>query len=430
MNGKWSALLLVMLVVCASIASSVPASFAFLTWNLNVKTVRVGGAVLTGAVVTMTNSTGPFQITVSSGGWANYTSITDGEVVGVKVQWEGSWVNGTFSETMNADTTVTATCKVYSFALGWFDQSWVPLAVPITSYRVAVVNGTNTGVLSPGGSYLFQNGSSSYFEVMWEGTDVTSATPSFRPESGCSACTLTKVYEITPVWTTYSGTALPEQITSYKMWASNGTLSGVLNPSLVYEEQWGIAAADQVIWQGSNVTPSTGLSFLPSAGSPTLKLNVFSITPSWRYSNGSPLPTPPTSYKWTPPNGTLSTTLAPSTAYWLQNGTTTVSAVMYGGADVTPSSGNTFDAIAGNPIINLNIAPLGGGVVIFFATTTTGVTSAPATLTPPVLPSSSGTLEEMWKNWLNGVTYGIPNLLWIFLIIAILIYMRGKKRKD
>ena len=386
------ALLLVTLAVVLWVhLSPIPSANAVIEDNLNLKVVMHDGVTaLPNAIVTVTNSSIDYVQPVACsayGCWANYTSIIEGNIVNAKVKWENSWVNGTVSITVDSTKDVTLVCEVYPFSLAWFDHSWVALVPTITSYRVTVSNGTNTGTLLPGVSYLFQNGTSSYFAVMWEGTDVTSTTPTFRPESGCSACTLCKVYEIAPTFTTFLGTVLPVQVTSYKMWASNGTLSGILNPSLVYDEQWGIAAGDQVIWEGSNVTPATGLSFLPSAGSPIFKLNVFAITPSWRYSDGTPLPTPPTSYKWTPANGTLSSALTAGTAYWLQNGTTTVSAVIWGGSNVTPSSGATFDAIDGNPIIRLNIAPPVGGTTIPVTTVPTGTTTVGLQFAAQVVPN-------------------------------------------
>jgi len=62
------------------------------------------------AYVTMNNGTDYVQVS-DGNGWANYTGV-NGPVT-IKVQYYGFWVNGTFSITVSADTTINIQCNLY-----------------------------------------------------------------------------------------------------------------------------------------------------------------------------------------------------------------------------------------------------------------------------------------------------------------------------
>ncbi len=67
---------------------------------------------LSSAQVVMNNGSDQVK-TVDSNGWANFTGITASSVT-VKVKWQNSWVNETFTVTMESDKTINVRCSVYS----------------------------------------------------------------------------------------------------------------------------------------------------------------------------------------------------------------------------------------------------------------------------------------------------------------------------
>ncbi len=469
-------------------AANPPAAYAA-NWQLNIKVVMFDEATaLTGAEVTMTNSTnGGDAKAVTCGGsgcWANYTQIADTETITVKVKWQNSWVNGSYSFAMPAENrnetavakvyqtfgvtweyndgltafvptvalvtapnstdiamtsftgltiqngtwtaknvtywtsnvnpspaaTFAATadsqtqqisCQVYAITPVWKTSAGAALYTNPSSFKWTPANGTLSGALNAATAYWLQNGTTTVSAVTWKGTDVTPASATFNAASG-SPTLNTKVYSITPLWKTNTGVALYEEPSSYAMTSPNSTLLSSLTPGTAYQLQNGSWSVSAVTWQGSNVTPSSGMSFVASAGSPTFNLKVYSVTPVWKASDGSALYENPSSFKFTPANSTLSGALSPATAYWLQNGTTTISTVTWQSDNVTPASGMTFDASSGSPTKNLKVYSV--TPVWRDSLGTTPVIISSFKWTPPN-STLSGTLVSGTAYWLqNGTT--------------------------
>jgi len=477
------ALVLVTLALGASLYfSSIPSVHAAGPWALNVKTVQNDGVTdLSDAKVTMTNSTGPFEITVTCSGygcWANYTSITNAEVVTVKVQWEGSWVNGTFSETMTADTTVTATCKVYaSITPVWKDNTGAALYTEPTAFTWTPPNGTLSGSLAPGTAYTLQNGTTTLNSVTWEGSNVIPAAAyTLDPSAGSPTFNL-EVYAVTLVWKDSAGAALYIEPTSFKWTPPNSTLSGNLTPGTAYylqngtttisavtweasdvtpavatfdanvgatfnlkvydltlsfkdtsgaglytpvtsydiqypnstlttgqtaatwtQVQTGTITLTNVLWEGSHVTNATNTYSLTSTSTWTMNLKVFSITPVWKDSAGNALYVEPTHYHFTYPNGTTNDK-TPGVAYSIQNGTTTVSTVLWEGTNVTPVVA-TFSPESGSPTFNLKVYSI---TPIWKTSTGTALIAEP---TSYKMTDPNGTLSGALS---AGVAYQIAN---------------------
>jgi hypothetical protein len=72
-------------------------------------------------------------------GWANWTGVSG--TVQIKVEYYGFWVNGTFSVTVGADTTINIQCKLYDVTITV--QEGVQSAY-LASVNVTAFNATST----------------------------------------------------------------------------------------------------------------------------------------------------------------------------------------------------------------------------------------------------------------------------------------------
>jgi len=81
-----------------------------------------------------------------------------------------------------------------------------------------------------------------------------------------------------------------------------------------------------------------------------------SFSNAFKDNAGNNLYTPPSSFKITFPNGTVSDFLDPNSSYYIPNGTTTWNSITWQGTEVTPSS--SFDSANGNPTVNCKIYSL------------------------------------------------------------------------
>ncbi len=336
---------------------SIYATYAPPTYMLNLKIVVFDEAsVLNGAQVTMNNGTD--QVKTVSGGWANYTGISSASVT-IKVKWQNSWVNGSFTETMGANRTVTVVTKVYSsYALSWRFNDNLTAFTP-TSVILTAPNGTDVTV---SGSYtlaLVQNGSWAVKAVnYWDDNVVPATNPTFSPTADSqSKQTACRIYSTTPAWKTNAGAALYVNPSSFTWTAPNGTILTPLSGGVAYWIQNGTTTVSDVTWQGSNVTPNS-LTFDASDGNPNLNVEVHSITPVWKDNDGATLSVQPTTYKILGPNATLTGALTAGVAYQIQNGTALFREVTWEGSDVTPSTGGGFSVESGSPTTSLRIYSL------------------------------------------------------------------------
>jgi len=89
------------------------------------------------AYVTMNNETDYVQVS-DSNGWANYTGVNG--IVTIKVQYYGFWVNGTFSVTVSADTTIDVQCNLYDISVKTVEAQQ---SAYLVSANVTVFNATS-----------------------------------------------------------------------------------------------------------------------------------------------------------------------------------------------------------------------------------------------------------------------------------------------
>ena len=229
-------------------------------------------------------------------------------------------------------------------------------STPISGATVTLNNGTITNKTTNSTGWVKYTGQSSgspTINVTYEGTKV------YGPyQIGSSTIVNQAVNE-------YSGTILsffrgdtttPFTPTQVALTAPNGTAL-TLSSYTINRMQNGTWTVTQVLFWGNDVVPATTTTFTVTANSQTKSFTcrIYLITPAWHDASGNALTDPLASFKWTPPNSTLSGVLTVGQAYWVQNSTTTISAVMWNtNVDVAPS-GKTFDGSSGSPVFNVNV---------------------------------------------------------------------------
>jgi len=157
-----------------------------------------------------------------------------------------------------------------------------------------------------------------------------------------------------------SGTdTLPVEPSKIQTIAPNGsptTFTSFLNQWLD-EGTWTIK---KIQWQDNNVKPSIDPTYTPTPGGTwTIDCRVYliSFSNSFKDRDGNDLYTLPSSFKLTFPNGTISAPLNPNLSYYIQNGTTIWSSIIWQGTEVYPSN-VSFDPTIGNPTVNCKIYSL------------------------------------------------------------------------
>jgi hypothetical protein len=110
------------------------------------------------AYVTMNNGTDYVQVS-DGNGWANYTGVNG--IVTIKVQYYGFWVNGTFSITVSADTTINVQCNLYDITVKMVEaqQSAYLVGVNVTVFNStsAEANKIATGITGSNGIVELMN---------------------------------------------------------------------------------------------------------------------------------------------------------------------------------------------------------------------------------------------------------------------------------
>ena len=270
---------------------------------------------------------------------------------------QGPPQTGTFTVTGPASITGLYTAQ-YLVNFGFLDSSkTINLTQPTT---FAVMDSNGSTFVNPGTAW-FDAGLTQLTSVSWEGSNVLPTPSPFVDlfTGGQTFYFSLNVYKRTFTFTYSDRKTIftPAQMT---FTAPNGT--SVIVPSATsYANiliQGGSSQVTGISYWGNNVAINPNQVFDASNSSWGGKVvaSIFPVTPVWEDSNLNALAIPPASYKIMAPNGTLLGPLISGTSYWMQNGTSTVSAVMWEGTDVTAS--NSFDAVNGSPTIPLSIFSL------------------------------------------------------------------------
>lgn len=116
-------------------------SFTITGYDLNLRAMDASNNPITSnCSISITYSGSEHNKTVDSGGWANWTNtFTHNQAVtAIKVLFQGLWVNGTWSITMDSDKTINVTCNVYS------------LTVYVTSHEGVAIPGASLSLIRNG----------------------------------------------------------------------------------------------------------------------------------------------------------------------------------------------------------------------------------------------------------------------------------------
>ena len=312
-------------------------------YYLHLKVVEFDGTtVLIGAQITMNNGTDQVK-TASSGGWGNYTGITAAFVT-VKIKWENSFVNGSFTETMGANRTVTVVTKVYSsYALAWrFNDN----STAFTPTQVQLLAPNSTLVTLTGGSVsslsLVQNGTWAVKSVTEYGGNVVAASnPTFTPTGDSQtrqmACRIYSIVLASSMFRDNAGAALYTAPSAFTITTPNATSVSGYGTYLMPN---GTSTLTVCTWEGTSVVPVAN-TFDATSGNPTFSLKVYSLTLSFKDSSAATLYTPITSYDIQFPNSTIATGRTASSYSQVQTGTITLTNVLWEGSHVTAAS-NTY----------------------------------------------------------------------------------------
>jgi hypothetical protein len=122
------------------------------------------------------------------------------------------------------------------------------------------------------------------------------------------------------------------------------------------------------------------------------------------------LDTLPSSFKLTFPNGTTSAPLNPNISYYIQNGTTTWSSIIWRGTDVSPSS-VSFDPTIGNPTVNCEVYSLTIDPVFYDTTGTTLVQPSSWSIEFPNGTATTVSSLVMYSQ-IQGGNYSIVSIIW------------------
>jgi len=140
---------------------------------LTIKTVDLDSNILTEAVVHFNET----SVTVDNNGLATKTGIAKNTNVTVKVEWQGCWVNGSWTVNMTETKTIEASCQVWQLTFNAKDSDGVILASSSTTLAWTSPNGTLNSLERPDGSWTFKvaNGTH-YYRVGFHGVWITANT--------------------------------------------------------------------------------------------------------------------------------------------------------------------------------------------------------------------------------------------------------------
>jgi len=105
------------------------------------------------------------------------------------INWQGGGVvpspnpSYTFAGTSGYSWTINGRVYSTSFSSSFKDSSGSPLYTAPSSFKLVCPNSTIT-VSLPVGSYYLQNGSFTWYQILWQGTDVVPSSATFDPTNG------------------------------------------------------------------------------------------------------------------------------------------------------------------------------------------------------------------------------------------------------
>jgi len=165
-------------------------------WNLTVNVKDSSGTLLpakgTRLLITLPNST---HINLTDVNSASYKVMNGTFYFAIK--WQNSWVYGNLSVPLDTvNSTQNLLSKVYRVSLSSFrDSDGNALYYNPSSFKVTFPNGTTSVPLSVG-SYLIQNGTTTWHSIIWQGSNIVPSAPTSFDATNGNPSVNTRVYPL------------------------------------------------------------------------------------------------------------------------------------------------------------------------------------------------------------------------------------------
>jgi len=137
---------------------------------LTVRTVDLDSVPLTDAIVDFNGT----QIAVDSNGLAIKSQIVKYDNITVKVKWQNSWVNGTWTINMTSTKTIETACNVWNITINENDNGGTTLNLTPVTVVWNFPNNTQINMTTSTGTQTFKimNGTS-YYQIQYQGQWVS-----------------------------------------------------------------------------------------------------------------------------------------------------------------------------------------------------------------------------------------------------------------
>ena len=259
------------------------------------------------------------------------------------VNWTGptgSGVSNSITVTVTANSSVTAFYKTQyltNFTFKDYSGNNTLYAQPVKMQLIAP-NGSLTILTSFQNQWL-DEGKWAIKQILWQGSNVKPVVdPTYTPIAGGTWIVNCRVYAIdfTDSFEDSKGTALYVKPSSFDLIFPNGTTSAPLNVG-TYLIQNGTTTWNSILWQGSEVAPTSTFTFDAANGNPTIRCRVYSlaIQPVF-YDNTGIAPVQPSSWSIEFPNGTVRTVSSPIIYNQTQAGNYSIASIIWKGGEVVP----------------------------------------------------------------------------------------------
>ncbi|MDQ1280432.1 MAG: hypothetical protein QG670_1695 [Thermoproteota archaeon] len=231
------------------IIGSVPSKY-----SISLKTVDWSENILPSCTVTISNVS---TIISNAYGWSNFTGINSGTYL-VTISWQGSTINQTSITVNNSNVTSTIRTQVYNISLAnsFRDTSGNRLYTNPSSFKLIFSNGTTSAILNSSQNYCIQNGTTTWYSILWQDTNIVPSTlTSFdttngNPTINCEVYSL----QVNPTFQDNLGlTTITTDLCSLTF--PNGTVR-TSSTSLVHNQvQYGNYTITSILLKGREVVP-------------------------------------------------------------------------------------------------------------------------------------------------------------------------------
>lgn len=393
------------------------------TYSLFVEVQDMGANALTSATFIRWNTTNIDLVNAT--GWAEFNELSNDTYV-----LTGLWQNSTNSNGVQlinssnsinvvisgTDLTVMVRLSVYNITIQMFDNSRTVTVVENFTFTTAN-NGTSKTVCSTASSCLFfvGNGTNTPETIYWQNSNVrANTTDTFTVTVYNSEYDwLLRIYDTYALTFTFNDAVTTFTPTNITLTAPNSTSSTITSYTITRVQNGTWTITHIYYWEG-NVKPVANPTFTPTGDSQTddTTCRIYSnFALNFRFDD-SATPFTPTNITLTSPNST-STPLTGYTIAWAQNGTWTITQIMYWENNVKPIADPTFSPTANGQSSNIDCRIYSRTVAFddldSVAVAAGELTSYTATAPNTTVLSSLSTGTAYWSQ--NG-TFTVTEVVW------------------